>query len=221
MPSHHALPRHAGSASKAYLPLVPSGPSLREAVQRCRACPLGARATQAVWGEGPTGARLMVVGEQPGNEEDLRGRPFVGPAGRVLDTLLARVGIARSDIYLTNVVKHFKWEPRGKRRMHAKPTPDEVDACNAWLMAEIGVVRPRMILCLGATAAQTFLGPSFRVQRDRGKALTSLPWAPWWMATYHPSALLRADEGREELEALVVADLAAARTELDRLVHEA
>ena len=157
----------------------------------------------------------MLVGEQPGDEEDLAGRPLVGPSGQLLDALLDRVGLDRSRIYVTNAVKHFKWEPRGKRRLHARPSPVEVDACRGWLLAEIEAIRPEMILCLGGTAATSFCGPRFRVARDRGRP-TSTPWAPWWMATYHPSALLRApdEETRRALEADMLADLALTRARL-------
>lgn len=180
------------------------------AARTCRACPIGEHATQVVFGEGPRNASLMLVGEQPGDEEDLSGRPFVGPAGRLLDEMLGQVGLPRERLYVTNAVKHFKWEPRGKRRLHSRPNRAEIDACNGWLLAEIQAVRPRMILCLGATAAQSFCGPEFRIGRDRGKP-SPTPWAPWWMATYHPSALLRADEPtRRALERDLLADLAQA-----------
>ncbi len=171
-----------------------------------------------VWGEGPAHAPLVMVGEQPGDEEDRAGRPFVGPAGRLLDEMLEKVGLDRSQAYVTNAVKHFKWEPRGKRRLHSKPNRDEIDACRGWMSAELEVVKPKMILCLGATAAQSFAGAKFRVQRDRGKPMAT-PWAPWWMATYHPSALLRAPdpEARQRMEDEFLADLALARDHLRSL----
>lgn len=208
------------SLSTALLPEERDLPSLASAICECRACPIGARATQAVFGEGPHDARLVVVGEQPGDEEDVKGRPFVGPAGRLLDEMMGRAKLDRSQLYMTNAVKHFKWEPRGKRRIHSRPTVHEVDACRGWLLAEIDAIKPAMILCLGATAAQSFCGPKFRVQRDRGKPMTT-PWAPWFMATYHPSALLRAPDeaARAEMERDLLADLAAARDQL--ALHDA
>ena len=194
---------------------LPSLSDLRLAASRCDACSIGHRATQTVFGEGPENARLMLVGEQPGEEEDRAGRPFVGPAGRLLDAMLERVGLPRAQLYVTNAVKHFKWtesEPRGKRRLHAKPNRDEIGACRGWLLAEVETVKPAMILCLGATAAQSFCGPQFRVQRDRGKP-TPTPWAPWWMATFHPSALLRAadESSRRAMEAQFLDDLQRTR----------
>jgi DNA polymerase len=191
-------------------PLVPDHatlPSLRAAAAGCRACPLWERGTQTVFGEGPTLAEVMLVGEQPGNEEDLSGRPFVGPAGRLLDRALAAAGIDRRSVYVTNSVKHFKWEPRGKRRIHQKPSAGEVRACRPWLEAEIGAVRPRAIVCLGATAAQALLGRAFRVTEHRGELVAS-PLAPLVMATVHPSSILRAP------------DDAARRAELDQLVED-
>lgn len=212
------LRRAPVSAASALLPDVRELSALRAAARTCRACPIGEHASQTVFGEGPADARLMIVGEQPGDEEDIAGRPFVGPAGRLLEELMTRVGLDRSRIYVTNAVKHFKFERLpNKRRLHQRPTRSEVEACQAWLMAEVESVRPEMILCLGATAAQAFCGPQFRVQRDRGKP-TSTPWAPWWMASYHPSALLRAPDptAREKMEAELVADLLLAREQLER-----
>ncbi len=210
-----AMTRPRASDTEALLPLARDLPSLAEAARACRACPIGERATQTVFGEGPRDARLVIVGEQPGDEEDLAGRPFVGPAGRMLAELMERAGLDRSQIYVTNAVKHFKWEPRGKRRLHSRPNASEMDACRGWLFAEIDVIRPAMILCLGSTAGQTFSGRGFRVQRDRGRP-TSTPWAPWWMATYHPSALLRASSADERrvLEATLLADLVTTREQL-------
>ncbi len=206
------------SASELLLPTTRDLESLAAAACACRACPIGERATQTVFGEGPTGARLMIVGEQPGDEEDRVGRPFVGPAGRLLDELMERAGLPRSEIYVTNAVKHFKWEPRGKRRLHSRPNPVEVDACRGWLLAEVEALKPRMILCLGATAAQSFCGPQFRITRDRGKP-TSTPWAPWWMASFHPSALLRAPDeaARRTMEEDLLQDLGLARRELEAI----
>jgi uracil-DNA glycosylase len=177
-------------------PLIPvelTWTNLHDAAAGCRACPLWERGTQTVFGEGATHARVMFVGEQPGNEEDLAGHPFVGPAGRLLDEALEQAGIDRSQSYVTNVVKHFKWEPRGKRRIHAKPNAVEIAACVPWLDAELEVVKPRVLVCLGATAAQALLGRSFRVTRDRGRPLPS-ELAPAVFATVHPSSILRADD---------------------------
>ena len=164
--------------------------SLRDAAARCKACDLWKRGTQTVFGEGGSRARIMFVGEQPGNEEDLAGRPFVGPAGKLLDKALEAAGIDRDLAYVTNVVKHFKWEPRGKRRIHAKPNAAEIQACLPWLNAEVELIKPRVIVCLGATAAQSLLGRQFRVSRSRGEWVES-PLAPYVMATVHPSAILR------------------------------
>lgn len=171
--------------------------SLRVAVQGCQGCDLWARATQAVFGAGPPQARLMLVGEQPGDVEDETGEPFVGPAGRMLDRCLADAGIDRRSVYVTNVVKHFKWEPRGKRRIHSKPNAREIRACRPWLDAELAAVHPEGVVLLGATAAQAILGADFRVSVHRGQFVDS-PIAPLVMATVHPSALLRApDETRQ------------------------
>jgi len=203
-----ATPGPAGDGTAA--PLVPDRPtlpSLRAASSGCRACPLWERGTQTVFGEGPQLAEVMLVGEQPGSEEDLSGRPFVGPAGRLLDRALEAAGIDRRGVYVTNAVKHFKWEPRGKRRIHQKPSAGEVRACRPWLEAEIAVVRPRALVCLGATAAQALLGRTFRVTEHRGELVAS-PLAPLVMATVHPSSILRAP------------DDAARRTELARLVDD-
>jgi DNA polymerase len=184
------------STTKTAAEIVPktrSLPTLREAARGCTACELFARGTQTVFGEGPAGARAMLVGEQPGDAEDRAGRPFVGPAGRLLDTALERAGIDRRQVYVTNVVKHFKWEPRGQRRIHSKPNMPEIRACRPWLEAEIALVRPEILICLGATAAQALLGRDFRVSRDRGKVIQS-EIAPFIMATVHPSSILRAPD---------------------------
>jgi uracil-DNA glycosylase family protein len=170
--------------------------SLREAAQECRGCDLFRAATQAVFGEGPTEARVLLIGEQPGNEEDLKGHPFVGPAGRLLDMALEEAGIARSEIYVTNVVKHFKFEERGKRRIHKKPGAAEVKACQPWLEAEIEAVKPKIIVCLGATAAQSILGRDFRLTQSHGEFFEH-PWAKFVTATLHPSAILRATESED------------------------
>jgi DNA polymerase len=188
--------------------LVPSGPTLptlREAVAGCRACPLWEHATQAVFGSGTASSAAMFVGEQPGDQEDRQGAPFVGPAGRVLDEALALAGIDRGSAYVTNAVKHFKWRPRGKRRIHAKPSWSEVTACRPWLEAELAVVRPRVLVCLGATAAQTLLGREFRLTKHRGEWIES-DLAEHVTATIHPSAILRQrdkESRHTEMEAFV------------------
>jgi uracil-DNA glycosylase family protein len=172
----------------------------RVAAARCRACDLYRKATQTVFGEGSGRAKIMLVGEQPGDQEDLAGRPFVGPAGRLLDEALSEAGIDRSQAYVTNAVKHFKWVPRGKRRIHSKPGAREIQACHPWLEQEIALVRPQVIVCLGATAAQALLGKSFRVTKQRGGFVQS-NLAPHVLATLHPSALLRApDEATRQAE---------------------
>ena len=190
------------------LPERPTLTSVREVAAGCKACDLYKRGTQTVFGEGPKRARLMLVGEQPGDAEDLAGHPFVGPAGRVLDRALEDAGIDRGDVYVTNVVKHFKWEPRGKRRIHAKPNAGEIGACRPWLETEIAIVKPRVLVCLGATAAQALLGKSFKVSRQRGELVDS-SLAPIVTATVHPSSILRApdDEARREEMRRFVADL--------------
>jgi uracil-DNA glycosylase len=177
--------------------------AMREAVQDCRACELWADATQAVMGEGPhpSKARLMLVGEQPGDREDIDGRPFVGPAGRVLDDGLARAGIARDDAYVTNVVKHFRYKLRGKRRIHQTPERVHVAACRPWLDAERTLVKPEALVCLGATAAQALLGSAVRIGRDRGRPMES-DLAPLVMITTHPSAILRQRDDREPKAAM-------------------
>jgi DNA polymerase len=165
----------------------------------CKACELYKLGTQTVFGEGPAKAAVMLVGEQPGDAEDLAGHPFVGPAGRLLDKALEEAGIDRRRVYVTNVVKHFKWEPRGKRRIHAKPNAGEIGACRPWLETEIALIKPRVLVCLGATAAQALLGKSFRVTRQRGEFVQS-SLAPLATATVHPSSILRApdDQTRQE-----------------------
>ena len=174
-------------------PSAPTIAGLREAAARCTACALHRDATQTVFGEGPQGALVMLIGEQPGDAEDLAGHPFVGPAGKLLDRCLAEVGIDRERAYITNVVKHFKWVPRGPRRIHSKPGAVEIEACFPWLKAEIAAVAPRIIVALGATAAQALFGRAFRVTRDRGRLVPS-GLAPYALATVHPSALLRAPD---------------------------
>ena len=177
-------------SAAAYVPERPTLPRLRKAAADCRGCALWENATQTVFGEGPAPAELMLVGEQPGDQEDQQGHPFVGPAGRVLDEALELAAIDRRRVYTTNAVKHFKWEARGKRRIHAKPTWSEQLACRPWLEAELAVVRPRVLVCLGATAAQSLLGKQFRVTKERGRWLDS-DLAEHVTATIHPSAILR------------------------------
>jgi uracil-DNA glycosylase family protein len=183
-------------------------PALRAAAAGCKACDLWKLGTQTVFGEGSVTARVMMVGEQPGDKEDLQGRPFVGPAGGVLDKALAAAGIDRNDVYVTNIVKHFKWEPRGKRRLHKKPNSVEISACRPWLEAEIKVVKPEVVVLLGATAAQGIMGSQFRVTQQRGQWVQS-NIAPLVLATVHPSSILRApdDDSRHEDMRKFVADL--------------
>jgi DNA polymerase len=199
-----------GSAA-AFLPDRLSLTGLRRAARGCTACPLWRTGTQTVFGEGLKRARLMLVGEQPGDREDIAGRPFVGPAGRLLDDALVEAGIERADAYLTNAVKHFKWEPRGKRRIHQKPNRSEISACRPWLEAELAVVAPEVLVCLGATAAQALLGRKVRVTRDRGRLLEST-LAPAALATVHPSSILRAPDeaARRSERAAFVDDLRVA-----------
>jgi DNA polymerase len=184
---------------------------LREAARGCTACPLYKNATQTVFGEGPKQPALMLLGEQPGDREDLSGKPFVGPAGQILDRALEEAGIDRAAVYVTNTVKHFKWEPRGKRRIHQKPNSRDIAACRPWFEAELRVVRPNVLVCLGSTAGQAIFGPAFRVTRERGKVLES-EFAPRVVATVHPSSLLRQpdEESREREYALFVKDLRVA-----------
>jgi DNA polymerase len=191
------------------IPERPTLPRLRAAASDCTACDLYKRATQTVFGEGERTARAILLGEQPGDAEDKAGRPFVGPAGKLLDRALEEAGIDRNLVYVTNVVKHFKWTPRGKRRLHEKPNAREIAACRPWLDAEIAVVRPRVLVCLGATAAQALLGKSFRVTQMRGQILAS-ELAEAILATVHPSSILRApdDDTRRREMKLFVRDLA-------------
>jgi len=190
--------------------------ALREAAQHCKGCDLYKNATQTVFGEGPRHAAMTLVGEVPGDEEDKTGHPFVGPAGRLLDEALEDVGLSRDEVFVTNAVKHFRWEPRGKRRIHKKPTVRQIEACKPWLHAEILIVRPPVIVCLGATAAQVMLGREFRITKHRGKFFKS-EHAAWLIATYHPSAILRAPdkESRDKKRADFFDDLrhAAKRAE--------
>jgi uracil-DNA glycosylase len=185
--------------------------TVREAAACCTACHLYKRGTQTVFGEGPKHAPMMLVGEQPGDYEDVAGKPFVGPAGKIMDRALEDAGIDRTQVYVTNAVKHFKWEPRGKRRIHQKPNSREIAACRPWLEAELRIVRPRLVVAMGATAAQALFGPGFRVTRERGRVL-SAKLAPRVLATVHPSSLLRQpdEESREREYKHFVSDLRAA-----------
>jgi DNA polymerase len=203
-----------------FLPAQLTIPKLKAAAAKCKGCDLWKRATQTVFGEGSSRARIMLIGEQPGDKEDIAGHPFVGPAGKVLDEALAAAGIPRRDVYLTNAVKHFSWTPteRGKRRIHKKPRYSEIRACRPWLEAEIAVTRPHVIVCLGATAAQALLGADFSVMRRRGQFVPS-SLAPRVMATVHPSSILRApdDSSRSEQKAAFVRDLALIAREMKGL----
>jgi len=199
--------RETGTAA----PIVPERPTLlklREAAAGCKACPLWKTGTQTVFGEGERTAKVMFVGEQPGNDEDLQGKPFVGPAGKLLDQALEEAGINRDEVYVTNMVKHFKWESKNKRRIHKKPNAREIAACRPWLEAELEVVQPEVLVCLGATAAQGLLGRDFRVSEQRGQFIES-ELAPHVMATVHPSSILRApdDETRRAERKRFVDDL--------------
>jgi len=181
--------------------------SVAEAARDCQACDLWSRATQTVFGEGPRTAKVLFVGEQPGDKEDLAGHPFVGPAGRVLDEALAEAGIDRKRVFVTNAVKHFKWRASGKRRLHERPNGTEIAACRMWLELELQLVKPDIVVALGATAAQALLGPAFRVTRQRGTVVSS-PLAPRVVATVHPSSILRApDQSRDEEMRAFVRDL--------------
>ncbi len=198
------------SKSSAPVPETLNLPNLQVAAKTCKACDLWKNATQTVFGEGPAKARVMFIGEQPGDSEDRAGQPFIGPAGHLLDAVLQEVGIDRSEVYVTNVVKHFKWEAaqRGKRRIHKKPRQSEIEACRPWLDAELKVVKPEVVVCLGASAAQALLGKQFRVTRDRGK-LTPSDFAPSLMATTHPASILRAPDPnqREQQRVAFVRDM--------------
>ena len=200
------------------IPDKPAIPKLKAAAANCRACDLWKLGTQTVFGEGGTQARVMFVGEQPGDQEDIQGRPFVGPAGKILDKALEEAGIDRKEVYVTNAVKHFKWEPRGKRRIHKKPNSLEITACKPWIEAEIEVLRPDVIVCLGATAAQALLGKQFKVSTQRGVWVQS-PLAPFVLATVHPSSLLRApdDETRRRETKRFITDLKRVHEALEKL----
>jgi DNA polymerase len=203
-----------------FLPSQRTIPKLRMAAAKCKGCDLWQRATQTVFGEGSSRAPILLIGEQPGDKEDIAGHPFVGPAGKILDEALAAAGISRNDVYLTNAVKHFSWTPapRGKRRIHKKPRYSEIKACRPWLEAEIAAVQPQAIVCLGATAAQALLGADFSVMRRRGQFVPS-SLAPRVMATVHPSSILRApdENSRQEQKAAFVRDLAVLAREMKRI----
>jgi uracil-DNA glycosylase len=203
-----AIDANRSSSAWDLIPSKPTLPKVRKAAANCKACDLWKRGTQTVFGEGPAKATIMMVGEQPGDSEDIEGHPFVGPAGRLLDDALDEAGIDRSLVYVTNVVKHFKWEPKGKRRIHKKPAAEEIAACRPWLDTEIDLVDPTVLVCLGATAAQALLGRDFRVTRQRGEWVDS-NLAPFVTATVHPSSILRApdEESRHEEMRAFVRDL--------------
>jgi uracil-DNA glycosylase family protein len=202
-------------SAEPFVPKTTSLRTLRDAAQKCRGCDLYKHATQAVLGEGRKSARMVLVGEQPGDQEDRQGEPFVGPAGALLDKALADAGVQRDEVYLTNAVKHFKWEPRGKRRIHKKPRVSEMKACRPWLEAELRAVKPAVLVCLGATAAQTVLGPQFKLMQNRGTVLPS-PLGDRVVATIHPSAVLRAPDAdaRRAAYEMLVADLKVAKSAL-------
>lgn len=186
------MPRQLATSAADFLPERKTLPNLRDAAQHCKGCDLWKHATQAVFGEGSPGAEVMLVGEQPGDQEDLQGRPFVGPAGKLLDRALEAAGIDRDDVYVTNAVKHFKWEPRGKRRIHKKPSGMQIAACRPWFDEEVRVVKPKVIVCMGATAAQALLGRNFKVTQERGKVISQDGMK--FVATVHPSSILRAPD---------------------------
>lgn len=202
------MPRKPVLTAAPLVPNRPTLPKLREAAAGCKACDLWKTGTQTVFGEGAPHAKVLFVGEQPGDKEDLAGKPFVGPAGGVLDKALVAAGIDRDEVFVTNAVKHFKWEPRGKRRIHKKPNTMEIAACRPWLNAEIEVVKPQVIVALGATAAQSLLGKDFKVTQRRGELIPS-DLAPYIVATVHPSSILRApdDDKRHEEMARFIDDL--------------
>jgi len=203
-----------------FLPARHTITALRRAAKTCQGCDLCYRGTQTVFGEGPAKARIMMVGEQPGDQEDLAGKPFVGPAGALLDRSLLEAGIDRSQVYVTNAVKHFKWEQRGKRRLHSRPSSSEIEACKPWLEAELEAIRPPLLVILGSVAAQSLLGRKFKVTQERGKFVES-PWAERTIATFHPSALLRAPdpEARLEMRRVFVSDLKKVAKALKSLEH--
>ena len=209
------LPGEEISGAAALIPDRPTLKSLRAAAAGCTACPLHENATQTVFGEGLMRARLMLIGEQPGDREDIEAHPFVGPAGRILDQALDKAGIERADAYVTNVVKHFKWTPKGKRRIHQAPRAEEIKACAPWLEAELDVVDPELMVCLGANAVRAVIGSKARVMKDHGELWES-KLGRTAMPTLHPSAILRADpEDRDDAMAVLVGDLGVARRHLE------
>lgn len=210
------MPKNDQDTAARYIPSRPTIRKLQIAAAGCQACDLWKTGTQTVFGEGEQTSTVMFIGEQPGNSEDLEGRPFVGPAGGLLDKALVEAGIDRSKVYVTNVVKHFKWEPRGKRRIHKKPNAIEIRACRPWLESEIAVVKPRAIICLGSTAAQAVIGPKFKVSIERATFVKS-PLAPFVTATVHPSSILRApsDEARKEETKRFINDLKKIRKAIE------
>jgi uracil-DNA glycosylase len=214
------MPHKSADTAASLVPPKPTLENLKRAAAECRACDLWQKGTQTVFGEGSFHASVMLVGEQPGDREDIEGHPFVGPAGRVLDEALVAAGIDRSEVYVTNVVKHFNWVPaeRGKRRIHKKPRYSEIKACRPWLDAEIAVTRPEVIICLGATAAQSMLGREFSVMRQRGEFVKS-DLAPYVMATVHPSSILRApdESARHQQKEAFIADLRVAAAQIRKL----
>lgn len=203
-----------------FLPSRRSIAALRRAAEHCEGCDLCHRGTQTVFGEGPAKTRIVLVGEQPGDQEDLTGRPFVGPAGALLDKSLVAAGLDRGQVYLTNAVKHFKWEQRGKRRLHARPSAYQIEACKPWLEAELAAIEPQVLVVLGSVAAQALLGRKFKVTHERGKFVETA-WAELTIATFHPSALLRAPDHdkRASMTRLFVSDLRKAAKALES--HEA
>ena len=205
-----------GASAAEFIPKSTSLSVLKDAVNGCRGCAIYCNATQGVFGEGPNDATVVFVGEQPGDQEDRAGKPFVGPAGQVFDEALQAAGIPRGEAYVTNAVKHFKWEPRGTRRLHAKPSAREVGACRPWLETELSIIKPKMVVCLGATAAQSLMGPAFRITKQRGEVYADTQWAPWVMATIHPSAILRIpeDDLRQRARADFIDDLKKAARQL-------
>ncbi len=210
-----ASEHHEGAAE--FLPAKKTLPALREAVQTCHGCDLYLKATQAVAGEGPASSVIVFIGEQPGDEEDRQGHPFVGPAGRLFDRALEEAGIDRSQVYVTNAVKHFKFEERGKRRIHKKPSASEAKACQPWLVAEMEAIKPAIIVCLGATAAQSVFGPEYRVTKERGNFVKH-PWAPHATSTIHPSAILRAPDDTRAIEyQRLIGDLRKVKQLADKL----
>ncbi len=213
-----SMARQTYPTAAPFLPEELTLKALREAARSCKGCDLYKRGTQTVFGEGSSHARVLLVGEQPGDKEDLEGRPFVGPAGAVLDKALAEAGIDRGEVYVTNVVKHFKWEPRGKRRIHKKPNALEISACRPWLEAEIAVTKPEVVVLLGATAAQGLLGRDFRVTQSRGQWVHS-ELAAHVLATVHPSSILRApdDESRHEEMRRFISDLKVVAAQIRKL----